>query len=146
MVTVRLADVERDALAILDGAKDFIARMDFTEGLPEDDAGLIEAVKALIAAGMEIAVTEHEGRIVGGIGMLPVPSAWNPKIAVDSERFWWTAPGAPPTTALALLRWAMGRGPKLKAFVKLTSSPDGVTDVYRRLGLRKIEETWIGIV
>ena len=148
---VRLADPLNDAGEILNGAKDFVSRMDFIGPMPQDDAGLIAAMTRLYELpGFEIAVAEHDERIVGGIGMIYAPFVWNPGLVTASEMFWWTAPGAPRTAALALLRWVEKRmvekGARLKEFVKLTSSPAGVTRVYERMGLRKVQESWMGSI
>lgn len=147
---VRLADPERDALAIMDGARDFVARMEFTDAIPESDEGLIEAVARIVTLdGVEIAVAEHMERIVGGMGMFYTPYIWNPHILSGIELFWWTAIGSPHTTALALLRFVQKRmterGVRLKEFGVLNSSPEGVTRIYAKMGLRKVQEQWAGV-
>lgn len=145
---VRLAELEKDGPAILAGAKDFISRMDFTEGLPETDVDLAEAIAHLIGVGLEIAVAVRDGEIVGGIGILYAPFPWNRQKTIASELFIWTDRDAPPTTLLSLLRFVerriKERSVSLKEFVSLTSSPPGIAGVYARMGLRKTQESWMG--
>lgn len=147
---VRPADYEKDAAAILSGAKDFISRMDFTDGLPKDDAGLADALTNLIGLpGFELTVAEYREKIVGGIGVLYAPFAWNRAVLSASELFWWTARDAPTTTALRLIRFvhaqAKDKGVGIMEFVSLTSSPEGVSKVYRRMGFRDVQTSWAGV-
>lgn len=146
--TIRPADLEADALAIVDGARDFISRMDYREFLPAD-ADLAAAVGRILAMDqVETLVAEHEGRIVGGIGVLYAPHIWNPGLMAGEELFWWTARAAPAATALRLLRAARAsarkRGAAMVTFKSLTSSPPGVDRVYRRMGLRPAETAYVG--
>lgn len=147
---LRLADFEKDALAIMDGARDFVARMDYTAFLPETDEGLAEAVAFITSLpGFECWLAEHEGRVVGGIGLLFSPPLWNRRITGMTEMFIWAAEDAPKATLLRIMGQAQRRkeevGAVYREFVNLTSSPDGMTRIYERMGLRKVQETWIGM-
>lgn len=146
-ITIRPADLEADALAIMDGARDFISRMEYRDFLPAQ-ADLAAAIGRILTLDqVETLVAEHDGGIVGGIGMLYAPHIWNPGLLVGDELFWWTAPDAPRTTALRLLRAARESARErgaLLTFKKLTSSPDGVDRVYRRMGLRPAETVYMG--
>jgi hypothetical protein len=147
---VRLADMERDALAIMDGARDFVSRMDFTGWMPKTDEEFTAALSRMLAhESMEIAVCENEGRIVGGIGMMYLPCDWNPSLLVAVEKFIWCATDAPPHALLLLLRFVgkrmKHRGVAIPEFVELTSSPPGLEMVYRRMGLRPVQTVWMGV-
>lgn len=148
-ITIRPADFNKDSLAIFEGAKDFIARMDYRDFLPNNDSDLSYAVGFVInLPGAEVLVAEHNGQIVGGVGLLFVPHIWNQSRLVMDELFWWCHPGAPRTTALRLLRSAIGRARErdaLVSFKALTSSPEGVDKVYRQMGLRPFETTYVGV-
>ena len=145
---MRAADLETDALSIMDGAKNFISRMDYTEFLPETEEGLAESVGFILALpGFECWLAEQE-EIVGGIGILFSPPLWNRRIMGMTELFIWAAPHAPKTTFLKLLNKAEERkremGATYREYVKLTSSPDGLERIYERMGLRKVQESWVG--
>jgi hypothetical protein len=148
-VDVRLANWSKDKQMIMEGAKDFISRMDFKEFLPDSETELSDAVSRVMSYDfVEVTVAEHEGKIVGGIGMSYIPNLWNPKSVMAEELFWWASKGAPKTTSLRLLRFIYDRatsvGAKFLSFKRLTSSPDGVSGVYKRMGLRELETTFIG--
>lgn len=148
---IRIADLEADALQIFDGAKDFISRMDFTPFIPDNDADLARCIGDVLAIeGMEIVVAEDNEQIKGGIGMLYAPFVWNRKIIVADEMFIWTAPDAPQSTLLRMLRFVEVRmkehNASLREFVSLSSSPEGVDRVYARMGLKKVQTMWAGTV
>mgnify|MGYP003141579292 CR=1 FL=1 len=146
---VRLANWSTDKQKIMEGAMDFIARMDSKEFLPDSEAELFDAISRVMAYEfVEVTVAEHSGDIVGGIGMSYVPSLWNPKAVMAEELFWWASKEAPNTTSLRLLRFIKSRassvGANFLSFKRLTSSPKGVSKVYERMGLREIETTFMG--
>ena len=146
---VRPANWSTDKQKIMEGAKDFIARMDFKEFLPDSEIEFSDAVGRVMSYDfVEVTVAEHEGDIVGGIGMSYVPCIWNPKSVMAEELFWWASEEAPKTTALRLLRFIKERassvGADFLSFKRLTSSPIGVSKVYKRMGMRELETTFIG--
>jgi hypothetical protein len=150
-VIVRPADLAKDALAIMAGARDFIARMDAPEFAPETDAELAEALDFITGLpGFEALLADDAGNIVGGIGLLFSPSLWRRRSLAMTELFIWSAPAAPVSTFLRLLRAADARriekGALLREFVALTSSPPGIARVYANMGLRKVQESWMGAV
>ena len=147
-VIIRPADFNTDALAIVDGAKDLISRIDHTHILPKTEEKLIEAIGHMLSLpGVEVTVAEYEGRIVGGLGMIYGPHPWNPDILSAEELFWWTARDAPKITALMLLR-SVGRSIKrrgaLATFRKMISGPERMEAVYRHIGLKAMETSFIG--
>ena len=148
--TIRPADLSKDALAIFDGAKDFISRMDYRDFLPETDEELMLAVgRVLNTPGVETLLAERGGRVVGGLGLIVSPHLWNPEILAMEELFFWTAPTAPKSAALRLLRAALSlaaeRGVSVISFKALTTSPKGVGRAYERLGLRPVETSYMGL-
>lgn len=145
---IRPADLELDALAIMDGAEDFVQRVAFDDLLPKDSDALQAALgRVLFLEGIEVMVVEHEGAIVAGIGLLYAPYLWNPEITVAEELFWWASQDAPYRAAKALIEAAMERvraKDAVPAFRALTTSPNGVDRLYRRLGMKPIETVYMG--
>lgn len=147
---IRNIDLEKDLEDILKGMKDFISRMDYTEFIPVDERHLIEALKRLLYSGVvRITVAEDEEKgIVGGIGMLYAPCMWNQEAIIGEEIFWWVSEEAPKSVALRLLRSAKEQsvsvGCKFVSFKSLTSSPEGVDRIYRKMGLRPLETSYMG--
>ena len=148
-IIIRPADLENDALAIMDGARDFASRVSFQHLLPKDDAAFVDVVSRIVSLeGMEILVAEHDGGIVGGIGLLYMPSLWNPAILVADEIFFWSNRDAPFRTAYKLFDEAMRRIEERKAvpmFRTLITSPPGVEKLYRRRNMHPTETlfTWL---
>lgn len=147
-VTVRRADLEDDALAIMDGARDFISRMDYSELLPETDDEIIAQVGHLVSVpGVEILVAEDEGEVVGGIGMLYSPFLWNSRLCSAEQLFVWTADHAPPVALFKLLRAVQRRmtehGVEVANFKAKVSHPT-FDKVLLRMGLRPVETVYIG--
>lgn len=139
---VRHADLDSDALAIDDGARDFVRRVAFRRLMPDDDALTGAVARILTLDGVEILVADDDGTIVGGIGLLFAPYLWNPGVLTADELFWWAAPDAPYRAAHKLFRAAMARIEERGAeplFRALTTSPEGVDRMYRRAGLVPIE-------
>jgi hypothetical protein len=131
------------------GIKDFISRMDYHDFLPKTDEELVSSLNRLLDLScVEVLVAEEEGKLVGGIGLLYSPGIWDKDVTHVEELFLWVAEGAPPTTLLRILRWTIQRarekGGKLMTFKSLTSSPKSLDSVYKRLGLRLIENTYMG--
>lgn len=147
---IRPANLESDATSIINGAKDFISRMDYTGFLPKTEEGLVSAIGHILSVqGVEVTVAEHDGRVVGGLGMFYGRHIWNPDIESAEEIFWWASKDAPKSAALRLLRAVVKdvkeRG-ALATFKKLTSSPQKLDSVYLRLGLRPVETSFTGFI
>ena len=150
VVNIRAIDLSSDLPMVIDGMQDFISRMDYHEFLPDTYEDLVEALTRLINLDCtEFLVAECNGYIVGGIGMIYAPCMWNFKVSIAEELFWWVSKDAPSSTALRLLRRvssnAVAKGCKFVVFKSLTSSPETLDKVYRRMGLRPVETSYMGI-
>lgn len=145
MVVIRNADLGKDALAIMDGARDFASRVSFGSLLPKADNEFVEAVGRIVTLpNVEILVVEHQREIVGGIAVAYAPYIWNPSRTAGEEIFWWTSKDAPFRTGWMLFNEAMKRIEERNAipfFKSLETSPKGVGRMYSRCGLKKIETT-----
>lgn len=142
-VVVRKADLSKDALAIIDGARDFASRIRFGSMLPDKDAEFIEVVSRIVTLGnVDILVAESKEEIVGGIGIGYTPFMWNPRITLGEEIFWWTAQNAPFRCGWILFDEAMNaieaKG-AIPAFKSLETSPKGVGKLYAKRGMSPIE-------
>ena len=151
MINIRAIDLSSDLPMVINGMRDFISRMDYHEFLPDTYEDLVESLTRLISLDCtEILVAEHDGDIVGGIGMVYAPCMWNLKVFTAEELFWWVSKDAPLSTALRLLRHvnsnAVTRGCKLISFKSLSSSPGTLDKVYRQMGLIPIETTYMGVI
>lgn len=148
---IRIADPLEDALEILEAAQDFVSRMDYVDCFPKDPIKFAEALSNVVMAEyVEIAVAEHEGKIVGMLVMAYLPHVWNHDLLHAEEVMWWAAEDAPKTTGMRLLKFikrrAKEKGADVLTFTKLTSSPEKVGAVYERLGLREIETSYTGLI
>ena len=148
---IRAIDLNSDLPMVIDGMKDFISRMDYHEFLPDNYEDIVEGFTRLVDLDCtDILVAEYKGSIIGGIGMVYAPCMWNLKVLTAEELFWWVAKDAPLSTALRLLRHvksnAVDKGCKLISFSSLTSSPDALDKVYKRMGLRPTHTTYMGVI
>ena len=129
-VIIRPADLNTDALAIVDGARDFARRIRMDLLFPENNDEFISAIgRIMVLEGMEILLAEYEDKIVGGIGILYAPYLWNPARIVGDELFWWTAQDAPFRTGRYLIDEAMkciDKKGAIPMFHSLETSPRGV--------------------
>jgi hypothetical protein len=150
-MTIRQAFVETDWPQLHEAAKDFLSRMDYVDYVPEDPVEFEAAVAGVLSApSIDIFVYEVDERIVAAIGMHYGTFVWNPKLLSMEEVFWWSAPDAPATAAMRLLRRVVRQAQQapdrvVVAFRSLTSSPEGVDRIYSKLGLREIERGYLGI-
>jgi len=146
---IRKADIETDALAIMEGAKDFARRTEFPHLLPDKDEGWYAVLSRITSSPLvEIIVAEHNNTVVGGIGLLYNGWSWNPNIQVGEELFWWVDKTAPFKTAILLIDHAMKEIDEKGAipiFKSLASSPAGVEKVYMKHGLKFIENAYMRI-
>ncbi len=150
-IFIRHVDLNQDLDQVRNGILDFIARMDYHDFLPETSHGIVAGLERLLnLPEVEILVAEHNGRLVGGIGMIYAPCLWNLGLLNAEELFWWVSEDAPSSTALRLLRSvqaeAKKRGCKMISMKSLTSSPETIDKVYRKMGLRPVDKTYIGAV
>ncbi len=150
MINIRAVDLSSDLPMVIDGMQDFISRMDYHEFLPDTDGDLVEGLTRLVNLDCtEILVAEYNECIVGGVGMVYAPCMWNFKVSIAEELFWWVSKDAPSSTALRLLRRvssnAVAKGCKFVVFKSLSSSPETLDKVYRRMGLRPVETSYMGI-
>ncbi len=140
---IRNADLEKDALAIMDGARDFRARVEFQTLFPEDDNDFVKAVGKIInTQGVKVLVAAQDEKIVAGICFFIAPFVWNPNRLVAEELFWWASKDAPFKAAYHVIDYAMTYIELLGAvplFKSLTTSPKGVDKIYRRFGLKPME-------
>ena len=151
MINIREINLNSDLTMVIEGMKDFISRMDYHEFLPDTDEDLVKALTRLVDLDcVEILVAEYDGNIVGGIGMIYAPCMWNLNVSTADELFWWVSEDAPFSTALRLLRRvrsdAVDKGCKFVVFKSLTSSPETLDKVYRRMGLRPVETSYMGVI
>ena len=144
---IRPADLEKDALAIVEGAKDFATRTPINSLLKGQN--YIDAVTAVVTMdNFELIVAEHNGVVVGGIGLFYSPFLWNRDILVAEEHFWWTDKEAPFSTGMKLIRQAMknieekGATPMFKS---LSTSYKGVDKAYRKHGMEPVETLYMRI-
>lgn len=150
MINIRAVDLDSDLPMVIDGMQDFVSRMDYHEFLPDNYEDLVEGLTRLVNLDCtEILVAEYDRSIIGGIGMIYAPCMWNLKVSTAEELFWWVAKDAPLSTALRLLRRvssnAVAKGCKFVVFKSLTSSPETLDKVYRRMGLRPVETSYMGV-
>jgi hypothetical protein len=142
MIKIRPANFNTDALAIVDGAREFSQSTSLASWFRNGDDFIEDISKLIVLDNLEITVAEHEGKIVGGIGIVYVPFIWNHSILVGDELFWWTAPNAPFKTGTALFDFAMKRIEEKGArpmFRSLDTSPKHIEKFYERRGLNKFE-------
>lgn len=146
---IRQIDLKADKDQALLGMKDFISRMEYTEFIPDDEEELWSSFVRLYELGVvSVVVADHEGELVGGIGMVYSPCIWNINVTAAEELFWWAYDHAPITTALRLIRRARQDvkdvGCAFVTFKSLTSSPKAVDSIYRKMGLKPIETNYMG--
>jgi hypothetical protein len=146
MIEVRDADMERDALAIMDAMRDFATRITFADMVATGDA-LTDAVAAVVTSeNIELLVC-GEGELTGCLGIGYAPFMWNRDVVLGEEIFWWAAADAPFGTARALYTEARkrieARG-AVPVFRALANSPDGVNRLYCKTGLSLAETVYMG--
>ncbi len=139
---IRPANLDTDALILVEGARDF-AKRKCRDYFPTDDNKFISiAAEIMTLEGLEILLAEHENRPVGGIGVLYAPFMWNPSLTIADALFWWTVDDAPFRTGRYLIDEAMKRIDKKGAFPVLKSHepvPHGVEKYYSNHGLLRDE-------
>ena len=145
MISIRLANFDTDALEIVNGAREFSQSMSLSSWFRSGDEFVEDISKIMVLDNLEIAVAEHDGNIVGGIGIVYIPFIWNHSISVGDELFWWASPKAPFRTGIALFDFAMKRIEEKRAkpmFRSLDTSPKHIEKFYERHGLKKLESVF----
>jgi hypothetical protein len=153
MISIRVAQLPEDALTIMDGARDCVRRHKAHEGdlnvgslFSDDDTPMANSLSDLVQLeGLEILIAEHEGRVVGGCGVLYMPYMWNSDLLVGDKLFWWTREDAPFRTARVMLDEALRRIEERGAtpiFRALKTDPKGVEKLYQKLGFVPIETVY----
>lgn len=143
---IRNADLEKDAMAIVDGARDFANRTPI-QSLLKDEKFTKAVSRVVTLKNFEVLVAENDGQVVGGIGIFYTPLLWNDDILTAEEHFWWVAKDAPFKTGINLINQAMknieekGAIPMFKA---LSTSPKGVDKIYRKFGMEPVETLYMG--
>lgn len=145
MISIRQANFDTDALAIVNGAREFSQSTSFSNWFRSGDEFVQDISKLMVLENLEISVAEHEGKIVGGIGIIYVPFMWNQSILLGDELFWWAYPDAPFKTGKLLFDSAMkqieDRGAK-PMFRLLDTSPEHIGSFYERQGLKQFESVF----
>lgn len=144
MINIRPANFDTDALSIIDGAREFSQQTSLASWFRNGSEFVEDISKLMVLDNLEILVAEHEGKIVGGIGIVYVPFIWNHSILVGDELFWWTK-NAPFKTGTSLFDFAMKRIKEKGArpmFRALDTSPEHIEKFYERRGLMKIESAF----
>lgn len=149
-VVIRPADLACDRVAILEGAAAFAEEAGVRPWLPAsfgEFRAAVESVLALDCVELLLAV-DAEGSVAGGLGLSFLPYVWNPRLTIAEELFWWAWPRAPVWTALRLIRSGrarmVARGAHLQAWAAMPGSPEGVAQVYARLGAAPMQTTFMG--
>lgn len=139
---IRQANLDTDALVLVEGARNFAMRK-CKDYFPTDDNEFISIAAGIMnIEGLEILLVEHENKPVGGIGIRYAPFMWNPSITIADGLFWWTAADAPFRTGRYLIDEAMKRIDEKKALPILKSLepvPNGVEKYYNHHGLFRDE-------
>lgn len=150
-MNVRLAHIAKDFEQIVAGARDFLQRANFQNvigDIPDETF-----IRLLSTPSVDVVLVEDDGRVVSGLGITTGPFVWNPSYMQLDEIFWWAAEDAPKSAALLAIRYALHTAKKragdlkvLASFKFLETSPPGVARVYERMGLEKVETTYLGIL
>lgn len=148
MISIRKANFDTDALAIVNGAKEFADSTSLKSWFRSGDEFVEDIAKIMTLDNLEILVAEYGDKIVGGIGIVYIPFIWNQSILIGDELFWWTSPEAPFKAGRALFDRAMknieDRG-AMPMFRSLNTSPRHVGRFYERTGLTQFESVFTRI-
>ena len=145
---IRQANFDTDALAIIEGAREFSQQTSLASWFRNGQEFIEDISKIMVLDNLEISVAEHDGKIVGGIGIVYIPFTWNASILLGDELFWWTSKNAPFKTGASLFYFAMKRIKEKGArpmFRSLDTSPEHIEKFYAREGLNKFESVFTRI-
>ena len=146
MIKIRPANFDTDALAIVDGAREFSQQTSLALWFRHGGEFIEDISKIMVLDNLEISVAEHDGKIVGGIGIVYIPFIWNRSILIGDELFWWTSDNAPFKTGASLFDFAMKRIEEKGAkpmFRSLDTSPKHIEKFYERRRLKKLESVFV---
>jgi len=141
---IRDANLDEDALAIAEGARKFAEKMPL--GRLVSDNVINEIAKMVTLPGVKIYIAEHNGTVVGGIGVLFAPYTWNNDVLIADELFWFVDDDAPYKTAILLFNAAMkevNEKDAIPMFRALHESPRGVDKMYKKQGLKPVETLYV---
>lgn len=134
---IREADLEKDALAIYDGAYDFASRT--VINLPSGDDFLNHVCKLITIPGFRILVAEENNAIIGGIGYLYAPYVWNNSITVGEKSFIWVKENAPFRTAWNVANAAIKEIIKNGAVPMFRTNSKGMIKLCERHGMQSAD-------
>lgn len=148
---IRKFDMDKDYSSIADISNDIRSRTDDFGILPVAEDKLIETIGRLSPVpGVEIIVAEHEGRIIGCIGMIYTPHLWNNDLLLAEELFLWVSEKAPVTTLLRLIRYVMRKIKQFHAIATFrvlcidASQQNKMRSLFKHLGLKEAETSFVG--
>lgn len=132
-----------DTDAVLAMAEKFWAASGYDRQGPFDPGHTVALMDLLMSAGI-LLVAEHDGQVVGMVGLIVSPSLCSPAATMAVEVAWWVEPDQRRTgAALALMRAvepaARARGCRAIQMHTLANSPPQASAAYRRLGFAPSE-------
>ena len=148
---IRYADAIKDKDALVHGLHSFVQHINKPNLFPDIEKQEREDafMNIIQSPAMCTIVDEVNGELVGGIGLAIVPYMWNPKHLVAEELFWWCTDKAPPVSALRLIRAAhehcKQNNVHILSMSTMYNSPEQVETIYGKMGLEKIQSSFIGI-
>lgn len=100
--------------------------------------------------GVVIFLSYHEGRCVGGVGILVTPYIFDYSRMMADELAWWSHDGAPSSTGVGLLLAVRdhikNENVAFATFHSLMNSPAAIPKIYQRLGLTQLQSTYAGVL
>lgn len=145
---LRLAN-EDDLPQLIKGYNQFVEFTGLTNLLPLESYNTrIESFKTVIGMGnCDVLVVDINGALAGGIVLVHAPYVWDLTKQITDELAWFCYDWAPKTTALKLIRGAISlsrdKGSDYLTLSKLSNSPQGVHNVYDKLGASEIQSTYL---
>ena len=144
---IRDANLDDDALAIAEGARKFAEKIPL--GRLVSDNVLDEITNLVTLPGVKIYIAEHNGVVIGGLGVFFTPYIWNNEVLTAEELFWWVDDDAPYKTAVSLFNTAMkviDEKNAIPMFRALHDSPKGVGKMYKKQGLMPMETLYVRLL
>lgn len=134
---------EADIPVIVAMSRKFYATTNYAALTPMSDEAVENIALMLIDTGV-LLVAEHDGAVVGMVGLMILPFTFNPAVTMAAEVVWWVDPaaqGAGVGSALldAVEPAAAERGADLVQMMTLSTSPPQAVALYERAGYRHSE-------